>query len=71
MWDRRERARFAPAESPVRIMFPGGILRLLRTWFRSIDACWSCLGYGAPGARSEICVNEVGGEEKGDVRITV
>ena len=52
MWLRRERARFAPAESPVRIILFGEILRLLRTWFRSMAACWSCRGYGAAGARS-------------------
>ncbi len=52
MWERRERARFAPAESPVRIMLFGAMLRLFRTWFRNAAACWSWRGYGAPGARS-------------------
>lgn len=44
MWERRDRARFAPAESPVRIMFLGAIERLLSTWFRSAEACWSWRG---------------------------
>jgi hypothetical protein len=32
MWERRARARFAPAESPVRIMLPGAMCRVWRTW---------------------------------------
>lgn len=32
MWERRARARFPPAESPVRIMLPGAMCRVWRTW---------------------------------------
>jgi len=52
MWESRESARLAPAESPVRIILLGGMCRVFRTWFRSMEACWSWRGYGALGARS-------------------
>ena len=44
MCDRRETMRFAPAESPTRIMFLGAISSLLMTWLRSAAACCSCRG---------------------------
>lgn len=53
VWESRARARFAPAESPVRIMFWGSLCRALRTWERRAAACWSWRGYLAMGARSE------------------
>lgn len=52
MWESRARAKFAPAESPVRIMFWGSLCSLLRTWSRRAAACWSWRGYLAIGARS-------------------
>lgn len=52
MCERRETARFAPAESPVMMMFRGEILRVWVRWFIRLEACWSWRGYWAPGARS-------------------
>lgn len=54
MCERRERARFAPAESPVIIMFEGEVLRVCVRWFMREQACWSWRGYWAPGARSGV-----------------
>ena len=44
MCESRATARLAPAESPVRRMFCGGILRSCRTWVKRNEACWSCRG---------------------------
>jgi hypothetical protein len=44
IWERRERARFAPAESPVNNMFEGEISSLVRTWCRRAEACCSWRG---------------------------
>jgi hypothetical protein len=55
VWERRARARFAPAESPVRIRFWGSLCSLSRTWERRAAACWSWRGYLAIGARSGVC----------------
>jgi hypothetical protein len=44
MWERRARHRFAPALSPVRIMFWGDLWSLLMTWSKRAAACWSWRG---------------------------
>ena len=44
IWESRASARFAPAESPVRMIEDGGMLSVFRTWERRADACVSCLG---------------------------
>jgi len=44
MWERRESARLAPAESPVRIMFLGERWRFCVRWLMRVEACWSCRG---------------------------
>lgn len=44
--------RFAPAESPIKIIFEGSFLRVAMRWLRIMAACCSCLGYLAVGRRS-------------------
>jgi hypothetical protein len=41
MCESKERARFAPAESPVRRILEGAIERFWRTCVRRREACWS------------------------------
>lgn len=51
-WDNRARTRFAPDESPIRVILEGSFLRFVIRCERIMVACWSCRGYFARGTRS-------------------